>query len=108
MISSESINFSKYSKITEDNKETSQNKILLETKENSEQKQESGDLSQALTLSNPDPNNNSEESKNNISNLLYGNSYEVLKPKLLGKSYAFFYDHKGNPRITIGPDCKYL
>ena len=41
-----------------------------------------------------------------VHNLLYGNPIDCLTPKFLGKSYAFFYDEKGDPKITIGPDCK--
>ena len=108
MISSESINFSKYSKIIGDNKESNQNKILIDTKEISDDKQESEELSQSLTLSNSDMKKSEEHSKGIISNSIYGNPYEFRNPKVIGKSYALFYDNKGNPRVTIGPDCKYF
>ena len=42
--------------------------------------------------------------KSNISNIIYGNDYNIKKPKKLGNSYAFYYI-KDWPLITIGPNC---
>lgn len=42
--------------------------------------------------------------KSNISNIIYGNDYNIKKPKKLGNSYAFCYI-KDWPLITIGPNC---
>ena len=42
--------------------------------------------------------------KSNISNIIYGNDYNIKKPKKLGNSYAFCYI-KNWPLITIGPNC---
>ena len=43
-----------------------------------------------------------------VNYLLYGNPIETINPKFIGKSFAFKYDSDGNPKITIGPDCKYF
>ena len=37
--------------------------------------------------------------------LFYGNHYQDLQPKYLGKTRAFLY-RNGYPLIIIGPDCK--
>ncbi len=42
--------------------------------------------------------------KSNISNIIYGNDYNIKKPKKLGNSYVFCYI-KDWPLITIGPNC---
>ena len=42
--------------------------------------------------------------KPNISNIIYGNDYNIKNPKKLGNSYAFCYI-KNWPLITIGPNC---
>ena len=42
--------------------------------------------------------------KSNISNIIYGNDYNIKKPKKLGNSYAFCYI-KDWPLITRGPNC---
>ena len=42
--------------------------------------------------------------KSNISNIIYGNDYNIKKPKKLGNSYVFCYI-KNWPLITIGPNC---
>ena len=42
--------------------------------------------------------------KSSISNIIYGNDYNIKKPKKLGNSYAFCYI-KDWPLITIGPNC---
>lgn len=117
MSSSESINFSKIKpenvEITDSNNKN---------KENYEK-----ELSDTLPLENKEKpinlenekNNNLDLNKNNdlslevksqtsIHNLLYGNPIDCAEPHFLGKSFAFVYDFKGNPKITIGPDCKLI
>ena len=42
--------------------------------------------------------------KPNISNIIYGNDYNIKNSKKLGNSYAFCYI-KNWPLITIGPNC---
>ena len=119
MASSKSINYSKYSIIREQNLNLSNNLDLIE-KNNEKEVKSLNELSQILVSNNQDTikNNNSIEKKgltkvNNeqttqisIHNLLYGNPIDSEKPKYLGKSFAFLYDFEGNPKITIGPDCK--
>ena len=124
MTSSESINYSKYSKINQQNISLSTDLELIEQKnDNQEQKIKEKDLSQILLL----PNEDEPEKGNEIddvklqknlrqstepfkqvspNNYLYGNPIDNLNPKYLGKCYAFLYDFKGNPKLTIGPDCK--
>ena len=46
-----------------------------------------------------------EEEKKFSSSLLYGNSINEIKPKNIGKLFAFFYINE-KPLILIGPDCK--
>ena len=46
-----------------------------------------------------------EEEKKFSSSLLYGNSINEIKPKHIGKLFAFFYFNE-KPLILIGPDCK--
>jgi hypothetical protein len=46
-----------------------------------------------------------EEEKKFSSSLLYGNSINEIKPKHIGKLFAFFYVNE-KPLILIGPDCK--
>ena len=110
MISSDSINFSKYSVIS-DNNNRSTDLEIIETKDNSSQNQDKEELSKSLLVIKEQPAKND---KNNIKNELiykinniYGNPFEELFPKYIGKSRAFFFDNNGNPRITIGPDCKF-
>ena len=110
MISSDSINFSKYSVIS-DNNNRSTDLEIIETKDNSSQNQDKEELSKSLIVTKEQSEKND---KNNISNALiykinniYGNPLEELSPKYIGKSRAFFFDSNGNPRITIGPDCKF-
>ena len=43
--------------------------------------------------------------KENQKNLLFGNDFNILRPRRLGKMWAFLY-YKENPLIVIGPDCK--
>ena len=110
MISSDSINFSKYSVIS-DNNNRSTDLEIIETKDNSPQNQDKEELSKSLIVTKEQSEKND---KNNISNALiykinniYGNPFEELSPKYIGKSRALFFDSNGNPRITIGPDCKF-
>ena len=110
MISSDSINFSKYSVIS-DNNNRSTDLEIIETKDNSSQNQDKEELSKSLLVTKERPKKND---KNNINNELiykinniYGNLFEELSPKYIGKSRAFLFDSNGNPRITIGPDCKF-
>ncbi len=42
--------------------------------------------------------------KSSSSNIIYGNDYNIKKPKKLGNSYVFCYI-KDWPLITIGPNC---
>ena len=42
-----------------------------------------------------------------IHNLLFGNPIDIINPKFIGKSFAFLYDKYGDPKLTIGPDCKF-
>lgn len=46
-----------------------------------------------------------EEENKFSTSLLYGNSINDLKPKNLGKLFAFLYINE-KPLILIGPDCK--
>ena len=116
MISSESINYSKYSKINDNNNKQSNDLEIIETKDNSFKKEDKKELSQILIVSkdNKDKDQNETNGKgdNNYKNYnfsdLYGNPYEELKPKYLGNSLALYYDKYGNPKITIGPDCKFF
>ena len=110
MISSDSINFSKYSVIS-DNNNRSTDLEIIETKDNSSQNQDKEELSKSLLVT---KEQSAKNDKNNINNELiykinniYGNPFEELSPKYIGKSRAFFFDSNGNPRITIGPDCKF-
>lgn len=53
--------------------------------------------------------NKKETNENNIEYkpyLFYGNHYQNLHPKYLGKTRAFLYI-KDSPLIIIGPDCKF-
>ena len=110
MISSESINYSKYSMINNNNNQSNDLEIL-ETKENSVNNKDKGEMSQKLIVSEKEKKENNDDNINftfQISDTLYGNPYNKLKPKYIGKCLAFFYDKSGNPRMTIGPDCKYF
>ena len=126
MISSESINFSKYSQInnqnnknlttdidsvnqkkenkSKDEKELSQMLLLPneEIKPETEKENESNEYNQQKELEQSTENSEEEPTKS----LLYGNPIDSLNPKYLGKCYAFLYDSKGNPKLIIGPDCK--
>ena len=107
MISSDSINFSKYSMIGDNNNNQSTDLEIIESKDNSSQNYDKEELSKVLlvTKEHQEENNKKNELIYKIGNI-YGNSFEDLTPKYIGKSRAFFFDNNGNPRITIGPDCK--
>ena len=126
MTSSESINFSKYSMINELNTTMSTNLDMIDQKNNNQEKplneltqvllqdkeekeshnnDEIGKKNNNIDLKENSDQNTNEKQENN-QNLLYGNPIGILNPKVLGKSYAFLYDDRGNPRLTIGPNCK--
>ena len=123
MTSSESINFSKYEIINEQNTNLSTNLNILNNKNKNKKPEE---LSQNLLSSNENDNEKEKENEyeKNIENsnpekeksqnmgqthnLLYGNPIDSLNPKFIGKSLALLYDFRGNPKITIGPDCKLI
>ena len=111
-----SSNFSKYEIINEENKSTH-----LDILDNNEQGHniKTTQLSQIhLPVKEKDPIENKkdknidnphygDQSKSiSVHNLLYGNPIDLINPKYIGKSLAFLYDFKGDPKITIGPDCK--
>ena len=104
MVSSESINFSKYAMIK------GQNSILLPENNSTNNNQEIVDEESQVTYIKSD---NSENDKNKLLQeeragpyTLFGNDIKINHPRHLGKTFAFFYDSKGEPRIIIGPDCK--
>ena len=107
MISSESINYSKYSTISDNINQRNDLEILEITDVSENNKNEEG-LSKKLINQNPKSNEKNSDNKSNdqISDLIYGNPYNELKPKYIGKCLALYFDKNGNPRITIGPDCK--
>jgi hypothetical protein len=123
-MNSESINFSKYEKISE---QSSSGSTKLENN-NKRVDNNSIELSQIyvpikeendieiIKQKNIDNSNNIKEisqyiegaKTSSIHNLLYGNPIDCINPKFLGKSFAFLYDFRGDPKITIGPDCKLI
>ena len=121
MTSSESINFSKYEIINEQNTNLSTNLNILNNKNKNKKPEE---LKQNLLSINENDNEKENENEKNIENsnpekeksqnmgqthnLLYGNPIDSLNPKYIGKSLALLYDFRGNPKITIGPDCKLI
>lgn len=129
MTSSESIDYSQYSIINEQNVSIPTD---LELVDNQNPEKPLTELSQMLSPNSKDShsdtntNSNKEDKNNNslssndstnitvqpkkdsIHNLLYGNPIDCINPKFIGKSYAFLYDIDGEPKITIGPDCKYI
>ena len=127
MTTSESINFSKYEIINEQNTNLSTNLDILKNN-NKNKNKEPEELSQNLLSSNDNEKENENENENenekNIENsnpekeksqnmgqthnLLYGNPIDSLNPKFIGKSLALLYDFRGDPKITIGPDCKLI
>ncbi len=126
MSSSDSINYSKYSIINEQNSSRSTDLEIIDPND-TPQKKEQIELSNILISE--EGKNKLEDNKNDISlsisqkqelpqpmdqpaqtsvhNLLFGNAVDTLNPQFLGKSYAFSYDEYGNPKVTIGPDCKF-
>lgn len=119
MTSSNSINYSKYSNLNEQNIRLSTDLEIVEQNNQNQDKQlkelsvlidkgsESKKEKDSNSFSINDLSNENNQSKQiSVHNLLYGNPIDCIEPKFLGKSYAFLYDEKGNPKITIGPDCK--
>lgn len=122
MSSSEFDNSSNYSIIKEDNIATNleiieQNKsnnekplmelsqIIVPINENNDIKKEKNNFNNS-SLSNELPKALEQSQPTFVTNLLYGNPVEALNPKFIGRSFGFLYDFKGDPKITIGPDCK--
>ena len=126
MTSSESINFSKYSIINEETNNISTDLEIVETKDTSQEKSKTelsdmllpeeeketknesiNNLSLAITQKNELSQPMDQAPQTTIHNLLYGNSIDTINPKFIGKSFAFLYDKYGDPKLTIGPDCKF-
>ena len=125
MISSESINYSKYSQINSQNDTNLSTDIDL-VNQNNEKNKSVKELSQILLIPNEEvkPEIEKENESNNYNqqkeleqstvntkdestnSLLYGNPIDYLNPKYLGQCRAFLYDSNGNPKVIIGPDCK--
>ena len=122
MSSSEFDNSSNYSIIKEDNIATNleiieQNKsnnekplmelsqIIVPINENNDIKKEKNNFNNS-SLNNELPKALEQSQPTFVTNLLYGNPVEALNPKFIGRSFGFLYDFKGDPKITIGPDCK--
>ena len=99
MTSSDSINYSQIN---------SQNINISTDLEMVEQKDIENDNNNSID--NKETSQSLEVNHNQISvhNLLYGNPIDCINPKFLGKSFAFKYDLNGDPKITIGPDCKLI
>jgi len=95
MISSESINFSKNSIIGPN---SNSNSITTSTENDLQLLQEENEGNKLMR--------NSEEDLEK--DLLYGNNINIINPKFLGKSRGFCYNLNGDPKITIGPDCKFI
>jgi hypothetical protein len=121
-MNSESINFSKYEKINEQSSSGSTNLDILENN-NKREDNNSTELSQIYLPVKEENDIEKQKNSNNIKeisqyiegaktssihNLLYGNPIDCINPKFLGKSFAFLYDFRGDPKITIGPDCKLI
>ena len=100
MISSESINFSKYSKINDNNQ--SNDLEIIETKEKSIKKEEKEDLSQNLIVSNETQNEISGKNgiKYKLGNL-YGNPYEELNPKYIFLIPSYLFLSLNSPNINL-------
>ena len=126
MTSSEEINFSKYSIINEESNNISTDLEIVESNDPAQGKSKS-ELSNILIpeeekeAKNEDNNNLSlpitqkielsqpmdQAPQTTIHNLLYGNPIDIINPKFIGRSFAFLYDKYGDPKLTIGPDCKF-
>ena len=113
MISSESINYSKYSIINEKNLSLTTDVEIGQQNKTKEKEKNNESISNLI----PNENENyddkiislaEKEVDSSNKGLLYGNNIEKINPKYLGKSLALFYNSEGNPRITIGPDCKLI
>ncbi len=124
-MNSESINYSKYEKINEQNSNMSTNLDIIENTNKTDEKNlielsqiyipvKEEDDEENKKQKNTDNSNNVKDisrdsegtNTTSIHNLLYGNPIDCIKPTFLGKSFAFLYDFRGDPIITIGPDCK--
>ena len=112
---------SKYSVINENSQNLTTNLEILEPKKESknmpliEQNNDKKEIEMSLTvkeeknikdINQTNKINAKENKKSSVHNLLYGNPIDCLNPKYIGKCYALLYDFKGNPKLTIGPDCK--
>jgi hypothetical protein len=115
MISSNSINYSKYSIINEKNINLSTDIEISEQNKQEkiiEKKIEKSDINTSEIENENEKDNDKllslSEKENTFSKegLLYGNKIENVKPIFIGKCLAFWYNSEGNPKITIGPDCK--
>ena len=98
MTSSDSIN---YSQINSQNINISTDLEMVEQKE--KEKDNNNYINDKETSQSIEVNNRA-----SVHNLLYGNPIDCKNPKFLGKSFAFKYDLHGDPKITIGPDCKII
>ena len=111
MISSESINYSKYTIEKEKVLNVSKGLIIHENKQKIDK--DKTDLNSIISNENYEYNDNdkliisfekSKESKKK--DTLYGNPIENINPKYLGNMCSFIYNSNGDPAIAIGPDCK--
>lgn len=122
MTSSESINYSKYSIINEQNSSRSTDLEIIDPNDTNQKKEQTelsniliseegknnkNDISLPISQKQELPQPMDQPSQASVHNLLFGNAVDTLNPKFLGKSYAFLYDEYGDPKITIGPDCKF-
>ena len=126
MTSSDSINYSKYSIINEQNsnratdleiidpndtnqktKQTELSNILISEEGKNKKENNKNDISLPISQKEEFPQPMDQPSQASVHNLLYGNPVDTLNPQFLGKSYAFSYDEYGDPKFTIGPDCKF-
>ena len=122
MITSNSINYSKYSIIKETNKNLSTSDLELIEQNKQEKIIEKENEINVINTNENEITNENENGKDNDkllsltenekaiskSGLLYGNKIENLNPRFIGKCLALFYNSEGNPKITIGPDCKII
>ena len=115
MISSESINYSKYSIINEQNFNIPNDLEINDPSTGIQEKDNKNIESIIIPTKDEDNEKNndkllppSEKQNESPNNDLYGNKIEKINPTFLGKSLALFYNEYGDPRITIGPDCKII
>ena len=80
--------------------------IIIPINENTDIKKEKKNNFNNSSLNNEQPKALEQSQQTFVTNLLYGNPVEILNPKFIGRSFGFLYDFKGDPKITIGPDCK--